>query len=788
MCRGSATVKSMQASIPMGSERIGIRFQERMAGSISLEHPDEAVPFEFEVHVFTQVLFNPFIKRAIRGVAKIDTQEIPLEGWMQITPAGVAYDFQMDLGNRKLRAAGKKRYNWLSLLKNPFYWRPFNESLITLPLNIFEGNQAVGKALLRYLNPLWQFPLTFRFVSHRYAFDSGLSVIDRWVGMAPQMIPGFQEFTSEDEFRARLRIQYETLSPLMRASVSLLTRWPLYVFARAELHSAFIKSAIFSSPSYLRKHEQTVPEPPKQIEEERWKSLIFTPKKSRETLEVDVVIVGSGAGGAAAALEFSKRGLAVAILEDGRYHDRREFTGDRLAIMRKLYHKGGFQFAVGNTPIWLPTGRGVGGTTTINAGTSFRTPDRVIKRWHERQGLDLSALKDEFDEVEHHLRVKPAPKNLHGPVHDLMQKGLDKDSRGEVLESLPRAEESCDGQGFCILGCPTGAKRSADVSLIPEALKNGAHLFTGLEVHEILFDSHSHGQRAVGVRAGVSDFGDEFDIEIKANTVVLAAGALKTPALLWAAGLAESLPQLGNNLSIHPAVNISAIFDHSVRQRFYIPQSMGVMDSNDEANRRRFVLESYTMTLDTIPMVLPFLGEELSEIMRAPTHYANFSAMLEDSQLGSLYFYKSGASYTRNGFRNTTQSLPLYHVDRDLLKRMGKASAWIGRLFLHAGAREVITPAVGFERIRTQEQLRSLEFSDIPAGNWRYLSAHHPLGTCRMGTHPSNSVVDVHGKVWGIEGLYIVDGSVIPGPLGVNPQVTIMANAQRISKKIANEI
>lgn len=776
MQRGSATVKSMSSSMPL---RAGIRFQERMAGFLQLDSSD-AVPFDFEVHVFTHKLFNPFAKRPIRGRAKIDTQEAQLEGWMQITPAGVAYDFQMTTETRKLRGIGRKQYAWKSLLR--FSWRPFQNSLITLPLNVLENDREVGNGLLRYLNPLWQFPLTFRFVPPRYAFDSGLSVIDRWVRMTPTMIPGYQEFTSEEELRARLRIQYETLSPLMRAAISLLTRWPFHWITRDDLQSAFIKSAVFSSPSYLRRHNQTIPEPPRQAEEERWKTLVFPPrkspqkkspqKKSKETLEVDVVVIGSGAGGAAAAYTFAKQGLAVAILEEGRHHDRREFTGDRLSMMKKLYQRGGIHFTLGNTPIWMPTGRGVGGTTTINAGTAFRTPDRVLARWRDQQGLNLFDLKNEFEAVEAVLNVKTAPEKLHGPIHDLFQNGLEKDSPRESLESLPRAEEGCDGQGFCILGCPTGAKRSADTSWIPEALKNGAHLFTGLEMQEILFDDS--GTRAIGVKAGAAGFGDEFDLEIRAETVVLAAGALKTPAMLWAAGLAEKLPQLGKNLSIHPAMNVGALFDHSVRQSFYIPQSMGVMDSEIEANRRRFVLESYTMTLDSIPMVLPFLGEDLSKIMRKPHHYANFSAMLEDSRLGSLWFYRGGGG--------SVQAQPLYSVDRDLLKRLSQSAAWIGRIFLKAGANTVITPANGFEKVRTQDQLKKLEFADIPAKNWRYLSAHHPLGTCRMGTHPSNSVIDREGKVWGIDGLYIVDGSAIPGPLGVNPQVTIMANALRIAK------
>src|SRR5436309_12451690 len=129
-----------------------------------------------------------------------------------------------------------------------------------------------------------------------------------------------------------------------------------------------------------------------------------------ETIECEVVVIGTGAGGAVVAKELAERGHAVVLLEEGDYHTRGDFNGHAADMQRKLYRDMGATLSVGNAVIPIPLGRTVGGTTAINSGTCYRTPDRVLHEWAVQFGLDeLSPekLAPHFERVEATLGVAP---------------------------------------------------------------------------------------------------------------------------------------------------------------------------------------------------------------------------------------------------------------------------------------------------------------------------------------------------------------------------------------------
>jgi choline dehydrogenase-like flavoprotein len=133
-------------------------------------------------------------------------------------------------------------------------------------------------------------------------------------------------------------------------------------------------------------------------------------------------------------------------------------------------------------------------------------------------------------------------------------------------------------------------------------------------------------------------------------------------------------------------------------------------------------------------------------------------------------------------FFDSYGALPVYWFDYKIVKALQRSSEILVEAFLKAGAKKVFTPIRGFESVSNFKELELLKKSRLKAWHFLALSAHHPLGTCQMGDNQTNSVVDRNGKVWGKENLYVVDGSAIPGPLGANPQVTIMANALRVAR------
>ncbi|MET8860490.1 GMC family oxidoreductase N-terminal domain-containing protein, partial [Streptomyces sp. NPDC004579] len=240
----------------------------------------------------------------------------------------------------------------------------------------------------------------------------------------------------------------------------------------------------------------------------------------------DVVVVGSGAGGAMAARTLARAGLSVVVLEEGRHHPTASF-GRRAPLDRftELYRDGGATVALGRPPVLLPVGRAVGGTTVVNSGTCYRTPDHVLDRWRGVFGFGLAeGFGPLLDEVERTLRVAPQPLDVLGNNGLLALAGAGR--LGWRAAPLRRNAPGCKGSCQCVVGCPTGAKQSVQLSVLPDACAAGARIVTGARVLRILLDHDVPGPpRAAGVLARRPD---GTDLEILGPLVVAAAGALQT--------------------------------------------------------------------------------------------------------------------------------------------------------------------------------------------------------------------------------------------------------------------
>src|SRR5947209_5353284 len=230
---------------------------------------------------------------------------------------------------------------------------------------------------------------------------------------------------------------------------------------------------------------------------------------------VDVVIVGSGAGGAVAAKELAEAGLKVIVLEEGEHFDRRDFTGPPPERLRRFYRGNGLTFTIGVPTISLPIGRGVGGPTLINSGTCFRTPDFVLDSW----GMDGAERAPLFESVEETLDVGPVGADIIGANGETMEKG--RRELGYSGGPIRRNARGCHGSGVCAFGCPLDAKLGMHVSYLPEAVAAGARIVVGARVERIVVE----GGRATGVRGWLCDpesGGRRHPFELRADAVVLA--------------------------------------------------------------------------------------------------------------------------------------------------------------------------------------------------------------------------------------------------------------------------
>lgn len=509
-------------------------------------------------------------------------------------------------------------------------------------------------------------------------------------------------------------------------------------------------------------------------EAQRWESRIIDGRSIAfdETLEVDCVVVGTGAGGAPVAKALAARGHAVVMLEVGDHFTRADFAGKPLELQQKLYWNGGITGAIGNTAILVPMGRGVGGTTTVNSGTCYRTPEPTMRRWQLELGLHElgpGRLDAYFEQVEATLQVEPARPETLGGCARVIARGAEALGwrHGPLLRNAP----GCDGQGVCIFGCPTDAKRSTNVSYVPQALGLGAMLYTHARVTEVLVE----GGRAVGVVARVGGAnGAARRLTVRARSVVLAAGTMHTPGLLLGQGIANSSDQVGRNLTLHPASYAWASFAEPIRGFEEIPQGYAVEEFADQGIQ----FEGAFVPLSLAAGTMGHFGRRWTEMVERLDELACFGFMVADTSRGRVLLGPEGKPYMT------------YVLNGQDVRRMVKAFGLLARMYLAAGAQAVYPGLQGFDELRDLRDVERLEHEGPGKVRAHHidLSAYHPLGSCRMGSDRRSSVIGPTQESWDLPGLFVCDGSAVPGPLGVNPQVTIMALSERAAGFVERRI
>jgi choline dehydrogenase-like flavoprotein len=474
----------------------------------------------------------------------------------------------------------------------------------------------------------------------------------------------------------------------------------------------------------------------------------------------DAIVVGSGAGGAFAARALARAGLDTVIVEEGeRWTVERIRESHPLDRFAGIYRDGGTTMALGNPPIALPLGRAVGGTTVINSGTCFRPPAPVATSWHKEHGFalaDLELLGPRIADVEATIGVAPAPMEVLGRNGELALEGaaaLDWQSA-----PLRRNAPGCRGACQCAIGCPNNAKGGVHLNALPQACEAGARIVAGLRVRQVL----SEAGRAVGVLAHRPD-GSE--ARSSAPLVIVAAGAIPTPPLLRRSGLGGH-SRLGRNLSIHPATGITAGFEQEVVPWSGVMQSVGI----EELHESEGVLIEATGSPPGMGAIsAPGYGTHLLGRLDRAADRAMIGAMIADEPSGRVF-----------GSRAPIVSYRLAKADE---RRLAVAIEAMARVMLAAGASDVELGG-GAPAVRSEAELEAA-MQRLDVRRLR-LAGFHPSGTAAAGSDPARHPVDPEGRLRGVDGVWVADGSILPSCPGVNPQVSIMAMAAGVGEAAAS--
>ncbi|KAK5110465.1 hypothetical protein LTR62_005816 [Meristemomyces frigidus] len=530
-------------------------------------------------------------------------------------------------------------------------------------------------------------------------------------------------------------------------------------------------------------------------------------------LETDVVIVGSGCGGAVAAKTLAEAGLKVIVVEKAYYWPPQHLPMSEDEGFNHLFAGGG-ALQSDDSSITVLAGSVWGGGGTVNWSASLQTQGYVRREWSRKFGLPhftSSAYQNDMDEVCARMGVGTAAIE-HNKTNSTLLEGARKLgwSAKVVPQNTGGKAHNC---GYCTLGCGSCGKKGPSETFLPDAAQAGATFVEGFAVEEVLFERNTiSGDKIVsGVKGtwtsrdgngGVSGT-DRITrtVIIEAPRVICSGGTIATPILLQNSGLTN--PHIGRHLHLHPVTFVGAIWDEPVR-----PWEGSILTSvvnefeNLDGQGYGTKLEACTMLPSVWLPLLPWKGglqyKQLAAKMKQMTGYISLA---RDRYGGKIYTDPNEPQRAR------IQYTPSAHDKAHILSGV----IHLAELLYVQGAREIFTMNPHLDPFlrpssdaaakihvsdKANPSLNDLEFQawlaklrhvGLTSPDTPYASAHQ-MGSCRMGASPQTSVVDSRGRVWETRGLYICDASVFPSASGVNPMVTTMGISRGIARGIAEEV
>lgn len=464
----------------------------------------------------------------------------------------------------------------------------------------------------------------------------------------------------------------------------------------------------------------------------------------------DVVVIGSGAGGAPVATALTEAGAKVLIIEKGQLVK----PGTTAEILEKHYVS---QAMVGDFRGGLSltlAGTAVGGTTPINSGTSLRPLRECMEAWDQKAGTAFAQdeLTPYLDSVAHRIGITVPPRELFSASSRLVERGLQALGRDGVYV-LPRNAPACVGSGRCCFGCPAQAKRSTDHAFLPKALQQGATLWSGTTATAI---------REYGEHVEVTVRGPEGEQRVRCKHLILSAGALFTPTLIRRHRLGAQPRALGRHFKMHPAAKVFAYFPDLQHGPGGVPQGLGYRPPE----LPRITMEGIHTPRGAAGPILSAAGDRFRWWLERYDQLASFGLMLRERTEGSVY---EAAGMPQVSYRSCAED------GRDVAAGL----RLIAEIFLAAGAERVLLPVSGDNEIASAADLERFTPDTLTVDRMT-LSGFHPQGTAGMGR-----VVDKDLRLLGSRRISVCDASVMPDSPGVNPQVTIMALSLRLADHLA---
>lgn len=492
----------------------------------------------------------------------------------------------------------------------------------------------------------------------------------------------------------------------------------------------------------------------------------------------DVCIVGSGAGGAVTAAILQEAGLKVVVLEEGGYFTAPRFRMREDECYPQLYQESA-QRTTKDLSVSIFQGRAVGGTTVVNWTTCFRTPATTLELWNQHHGaasLTEKELEPHFAAIERRLNIKKIAFGELNRNNRLLWDGCK--ALGFEVDTLYRNVKQCIHSGYCGMGCPVDAKQSMLVSFLPDAMDAGATVLSRCRVDRLVYER----KKVVRVEGtlldawGLSSTGVK--VVVRPKYVVLSAGAIGTPAILLRSGTKDPDYCIGRRTFLHPVIVSAAEYEEPVVGYRGAPQGVASHHRADRGGKMGYFLEAAPIYPLLLATGFPAFGVTHRSFMKKLPHLAAHIAIAID---GHQPWEEGG----RVKLRSSGAPVLDYKVSKSTWKAFKLAQKDLAHIQLATGARAVYSLHYGVEPIRSKRDVKSIGERSFEPHRVGVYSAHQ-MGGAGMSDDPRRGVVrseDLRHHF--VTNLHVVDGSVFPTSVGVNPQLSVYGVARWAATRMA---
>ena len=464
----------------------------------------------------------------------------------------------------------------------------------------------------------------------------------------------------------------------------------------------------------------------------------------------DVVVVGSGPGGAITGCLLAESGKSVLMIEEGGDFNQKSAEPFSIQEMQQKYRHSGVTVALGKPKVAYVEGKCVGGGSEINSGLYHRPSEEVLNKWvvkHQIKDFSYELLKEHLEYCEDAVNVCKMPFSpskaslkLHEGAKKLGWKSI------EVPRWFKYKSEILPG-----------TRQSMTVTFIPRFLNSGGELISKSKVQKLI----KNDEKSWTVKVLEYDGEGENEFEVKAKSVFVAAGAIQTPALLLQSGIKKNI---GNSLKMHATVKVLAEYDEELNN--------GVLGVPVHQVKEFSPSYSFGGAISSKPFIA-------MSMLDHPQH----SQYVMDNwkKVASYYVMIGGGNGKVRNLPFFSEPITTYKISSEDLRSLSEGLRNLCKCLLASGALALYPSISGFPVIRKTDDL--LKIPNELDSSLTNLMTIHLMGSCPMGENKATCAVDSYGKVHDHDGLYISDASLLGGAVGANPQGTIMAIVRRNTLK-----